>query len=301
MQKKSKIRPNDPCPCNSGKKFKKCHGQQRIKPVQLRGKAARDAIINRLVAWPEAKKIAEDVTSFYGDYICYYENINFPSSHYEIELSHEPLFFKKASIQLQLCSHRIAEALCHELLHLHLRMRGYPIGERISIPDELDQYAKRIIKSYSKINNLIEHEINIDMFLELGFNKSDFLGYHSSAPNYQNLALKALPTEGYISEIGFSWWCLEFFRHWISSRHGVGEEASRDAQNALYWGSRVHPELTQATSKIRNLIESGKIKRKGEYSEHVNTLLELMRIPKYTGWAVLVNQGKGKPVAIRLQ
>ena len=29
IRRDKKIRPNDPCPCGSGKKYKKCHGLQK--------------------------------------------------------------------------------------------------------------------------------------------------------------------------------------------------------------------------------------------------------------------------------
>jgi preprotein translocase subunit SecA len=28
---RKKVRPNDPCPCGSGKKYKKCHGANEVK------------------------------------------------------------------------------------------------------------------------------------------------------------------------------------------------------------------------------------------------------------------------------
>jgi hypothetical protein len=35
-----KVRPNDPCPCGSGKRYKKCHGQTRDKKGAKEGRKA---------------------------------------------------------------------------------------------------------------------------------------------------------------------------------------------------------------------------------------------------------------------
>ena len=61
-------------------------------------KAAKVAILNRLVAWPKAQMLAAEICDFYGDYLQYYESSALDSSHYQIKLQHEP-------IALQ-CAHR---------------------------------------------------------------------------------------------------------------------------------------------------------------------------------------------------
>jgi hypothetical protein len=241
--------------------------------------------------------LAAEICEFYGDYLQYYENSSVDSSHYQIKLQHEPIALQSVHIELQLGTPRIAEALMHELLHLHTRIRGYPIGEKFSVPYELTKYAGTIIGIYPRIGNLLEHELILEMFLGLGFDKSNFLGCLSPPPDYKKLASTALNSSGYKEEIGFSWWCLEYFRHWVSTRHWVGDEPSIYADYALCWGSKVNPQLKITANKIRALIESGVLTDIKNHHHRVNALLELMKIPVFTEWVTIQTSSDGKPVA----
>lgn len=302
MSQDRKARPNEPCPCGSGKKFKKCHGKGKMEHRQLQGIVAKEAIIHRLSDWPKAQALAAEIADFYGDFLKFHENTAYASSWYDISLKHKPdlVSLQYACIKLSLSTHHVAEALIHELLHLHVPIRGYPTVEKVSIPYALKNYATNIRDMYPKINNLLEHELNIEIFLRLGFKKSDFFGRFILAPDYQAIASKATSSQGYVEEIGFPWWCLEYLRHWITTRHGGGAEVARDADNALHWGSKVHPELEETANKITELIESGQIKNPNQYPQQFNSLLQLMKIPKITGWVAIQRYGDGKPVATRL-
>jgi hypothetical protein len=179
-------------------------------------------------------------------------------------------------------------------------MRDYPIGEKFWIPSEIDRYVDFMCGMYPKIGNLLEHELIIQVFLDLGFDKANFLGHLSPAPDYQVVAANALPSQGYVEAVGFSWWCLEYLRHWVSTRHWVGDEPALYADSALYWGSRVHPEMRETVTQIRGLLESEALKDIRQYPRCVNRLLQLMRVPKFTDWAAIQTHGPGKPVAVRL-
>jgi hypothetical protein len=264
---------------------------------QYQGKAAKVAVLNRFVNWPKARMLAAEICDFYGDYLQYHESSALESSNYQIKLQHEPIALQYARVELQLDTPRMAEALMHELLHLSIRMQGYPIGEKFSIPYGLTQYTGTIIDFYPRIGNLLEHELIIEAFLGVGFKKKNFLGCLSPAPDYQKLVSMALPSLGYNEQIGFSWWCLEYFRHWISIRHWVGDEAQIGADNAFYWGSKVHPEIKVIAPKIRGLVESGALTDIKNHHRHVNTLLTLMRIPVFTDWATIQPSSEGRPVA----
>ena len=262
------------------------------------GREAKQAIFNRLTNSPKAQIFATEVCDFYGDYLQYHESALIDSSYYRIDLHHDPVGLKSVRIELQLGTPRIDEALMHELLHLSIRMRGYPIGEKFSIPHELAEYAGTIIDFYPRIGNLLEHELIIEAFLNFGFEKKNFLSCLSPAPDYQEVASTVLPSLK--EQIGFSWWCLEYFRHWISIRHWVGDKAQICADNALYWGSKVHPEIKVIAPKIRGLLESGALTDIKNHHRHVNTLLTLMRIPVFTDWATIQLSSEGRPVANRL-
>ena len=83
------------------------------------GREAKQAIFNRLTSWPKAQIFATEVCDFYGDYLQYHESALIDSSYYRIDLHHDPVGLKSVRIELQLGTPRIAEALMHELLHLH--------------------------------------------------------------------------------------------------------------------------------------------------------------------------------------
>ncbi len=267
---------------------------------QYQGFAAKKAILNRLVRLPSAQKLAAEICDFYGDCLLYYENSNFESSQYQIKLQHDPITLRHARIDLQLDTHRTAEALFHELLHLGTRMWGYPFGEKFFIPYKLIQYAEAFTGFYPVIGNLVEHEIILEKFIAIGFDKRNFLGCISPPPDYKKLASTAIGSLFYRNEIGFSWWCLEYFRHWISTRHWIGDEPAIYADYALFWGSKVHPSLKTTAQNIRELIESGVLTNKKHYHHHVNTLLELMKIPKFTEWAFIQPGSDGTPLAFQL-
>jgi hypothetical protein len=268
-------------------------GQSR----EYRGRAAQDAIFSRLGTRRKALNLAAEVSDFYGEYLRYHEDSDFASSRYTINLRHEPIALRYARVQLQLGTQRTIEALTHELLHLRLSMGDYLIGERIWIPYQLSCYAGQFIGMHSIVGNLIQHELMFDRFLELGFGRSGFIAHSPLTLDYRSLAQRATPFMGYVEEIGFPWWCVEFFRHWLSERHGGGAESSAYADSALYWGSGVHPELPETANRIRELIDSREIRDAKLFPYRVNALLELMRLPKYTKWATITTDSNGKPTA----
>jgi hypothetical protein len=267
---------------------------------QYAGVESKRTILNRLVNYPTAQAFAAKVCDFYGDYLYFYEDEAFEASHYQISLQYIPVALQYARIELQLGTPRTTEALVHELLHLYTRVNGYPIGTKFTVPYGLTQYADFIAGSYPKIVNILEHELIFDNFLDLGFSMKNFLGYLSPPPDYQKLAAEATASFGYNKKIGFSWWCLEYLRHWVSTRHWAGDEAEMYAESALYWGSIVHPEMRIIAQKIRDLIESGALKDTKNHHHCVNVLLELMRFPIFTEWVTILTHGDGKPVAIKL-
>ena len=126
-----------------------------------------------------------------------------------------------------------------------------------------------------------------DDFLELGFNKENFLGCVSPAPDYQRLASETFNYSEYTKSISYSWWCLEYFRHWVSARHSSGNKSEAYAYDALFWGSKVHPEMKETVKKIQEIVDSGAIKDVKKHHCYVNQLFEAIRIPLYTSWIVI--------------
>ena len=267
---------------------------------KYKGPAAKKAILHHLEHWPQAQALAAEICDFYGNCLLYYEDSNLESSRYQINLKHDPIEFNHACVQLQLGTSRTAEALCHELLHLSTRMCGFPFGEKFFIPHDLIDYAATYMGFYPVIGNLVEHELIFEKFIDIGFDKRNFLGCISPPPDYKTLASTAVKSSFYRKEIGFPWWCLEYFRHWISIRHWIGYEPALYADCALFWGSKVHPSMKATTRNIRDLIESGVLTDRKQYHRHVNTLLELMKIPKFTEWTFIKSGKDSTPLVYRL-
>ena len=266
-------------------------GEPRERPIpswwgngQYGGDAAAGPIMDRLSGRPKARSIAAEVLASYGDCLRYHESFTLTSSLYEIRLQHDPIGVKYARIDLQLGTNRTAEALSHELLHLRLGMLGNPIGDEVWIPAKLVLYANHLMGMHAIVGNLLQHELIFDAFLDLGFEKDRFLARPTLGPDYGAIALDLGRSPDYPEELGFPWWCLEYLGHWPSMRHGAGEQSGGWADRALYWGSKVHPEMAEATDGMRRILESGMLRNHWEYPYWANRILELMRLPNYTRW-----------------
>jgi hypothetical protein len=262
-------------------------GQSILRWWELRqyvGDAAAERIINRLSGWPKARAIASAVAAFYGDCLLYNESPALSSSLYEIRPQHDPILLEYARIQLQLGTDRIAEALSHELLHLRLGTLGYPMGDEVWMPADLVPYAHDLMGMHAIVGNLLGHELIFDTFLDLGFRKNRFLAIPTWSPDYGTIALDLSRSPDYPEELGFPWWCLEYFRHWLSRRHGAGEQSGGWADMALYWGSKVYLGMAEATDNMCRIVESGVLRDSGQYPHWANKILELMRLPNYIRW-----------------
>ncbi|MCW5784038.1 MAG: hypothetical protein KIT39_12065 [Nitrospirales bacterium] len=271
-------------------------------PIPIRGGNAYQAILSKLRENPLAQKMAKGVYEFYGDFLTYAESQEALSSKFRFDIQHEPIIsFKTASILLRLGTGREAEALVHELLHLQLPIQGFSLIEGAEISDEIpEESSKAFVDMYGPIQNLVHHEINIGNFKALGYLKRDFLGSASPPPfDYKRKVLNTLP-HSYDWHIGFSWWCLEYFRHWISLRHGRSLEVNNHAKDALQWGSEVHPTLKQAAEGMMEWVKFGEFKNSSQYVDQVNNLLEIMKIPKVTKWVLLECPNPQRPIAKRL-
>ena len=253
----------------------------------VRGNAAAKPIMYRLPDRGRARAIAAEVVTFYGDYLQYHESSILPSSLFEIKMQHDPIKLKYARIGLRLGTGRTAEALSHELLHLRLGILGYSMGEEVRVPYELIPYAGHLMGIHAIVVNLLHHELIFEAFLDLGFKEHRFLARPEPPPDYEALAQSLLISPDYAAELGFPWWCLEYFRHWLSMRHGHGEQSGVYANNAIRWASQLHPEIAETTQDMRRIVESGMLRNVREYPILANRLLELMRMPIYTKWVNL--------------
>ena len=149
--------------------------------LSLTGDAAHRVIDSRLQGYPAAQLLSREVYDFYGNDLSYIESNEFTSNLYAIRLHHDPVALESAVIQLQPGTGRTVEALTHELLHLHLPMLGFPLGEVIVVPIHLDDYAMDLIGMLNWIVNIVQHEIIFEAFVALGFDKKLFLAEYDDA------------------------------------------------------------------------------------------------------------------------
>ena len=252
------------------------------------GENAYHEIISKLVDYPTAQQLAKEVYGFYDEYLSYTEGKNFKSSHFSIDLQNEPtIALKSATIQLKLGTNRIAEALVHELLHLQLPKLGFPLAHKVGIPNNLDRFAKTFLEMYPKIVNIVQHEITLESFIALGFEKKNFLGKLTKPINYHQKMLNPSPNEVYFPITGFPWFCLEYLRHWITTRHSNNKNELRFANDVREWGSKLEPDFRQTTSEIIKWVENGAFKNPNKYPRQINMLFQLMKIPQIDEWVVL--------------
>ena len=265
----------------------------------LTGDRAYREISSRLLGYPGAQQLLEEVHEFYGIYLSYIESSEFTSTLYAIHLQHDPIALESANIQLQLGTDRTVEALAHELLHLHLPMLGFPLGESVRVPLQLDHYAQSFLSMCNWVVNVVQHEINFQRFTGLGFDRRRFLARRVSPMDYERRLCSVFPDRD-SWQVDFSRWCIEHVRHLLTARHGGNEDSLGYAQDALDWGSQLHPELKETAAAIHRWFEDRIFAEPDRYARQVNLLLDLMRIPEFTRWVTLKRSDYKKPVAVRL-
>jgi hypothetical protein len=265
----------------------------------LFGDRAYREISSKLLGYPVAQRLLQEVYEFYGHSLSYIESRHFTSTLFTLHLQHEPVALKSAEIQLQLGAGLLAEPLAHELLHLRLPALGFPLVERVEVPLDLNDYAGDFLEMGHWVVNLVQHEMNFNSFTALGFDPGRFLAKVEEPVDYRKFLDSKFPT-GYSEEVGFPRWCIEYLRHVFTASHGGGEEHLRYARDALDWGSRLYPELKTVTDEISGWFQRGVFKDPSQYPREVNFLLGLMRIPRFTGWVNLKFSESEKPMAVRL-
>ena len=265
----------------------------------LFGDRAYRAISSKLLGYPVAQRLLQEVHEFYGHSLSYIESRYFTSTIFTIHLQHEPVALKSAEIQLQLGSDLLAEPLAHELLHLRLPALGFPLVEVVEIPLYLNDYARDLLEMCHWVVNLVQHEINFGSFTALGFDPGRFLAKAEEPIDYGKF-LNPKFHNGYPEEVNFPRWCIEYLRHAFTAYHGGSGEHLRYAREALDWGSRLYPELRPVADEINGWFEKGAFRDPGQYPREVNFLLGLMRIPQFTSWVILEYSESKKPMAVRL-
>jgi len=282
------------------KRFKKFHSPSRRIHRHIKGLDAEKEMLRILKENVAAQNLAKEVASFYGDNFRFYKDTSYSKSRYTIAWDHEPVKLRFVAIHLQIGTNRIAEALTHELLHLRLLIQGFPSCEKVFVSDEQNEYAKDFIDTIDKIGNLVDHELIYHQFLEIGFEDSNFLGPSSPVPNYEKLIEDVISFQKQPTPVNFPWWCLEYYRHWVSARHGLSQDTLCHAESAEHLGSKIHSDLPEALNMMRDWTLKGEFRDTDKYPIEMNRLLSIMKLPQVTGWAALRIKEPGKFIAVNL-
>jgi len=268
-------------------------------PYPIDGQNAYKKILYKLRGNSLAKKLAADVFSFYGESLIYSESRETLINPYYFDIEFEPkLLFRAVRISLKLGTGQEKEDLAHALLYVQLPMLGFLASHTVDIPDGMHEESKKFfISSYPRIRNLIFNEIIINKFKDLGYRKHRF--FKELTPPISDYKAKVLLTSPQNADwqSSFSWWCLEYFGLWVTSRHGQSLKLQSSANEALKWGSELHPMLMEAAERMREWVMLGEYKNPDQYISQVNNLLEIMKIPKVINWLLLENSTSQQPTA----
>ena len=247
-----------------------------------------------MTAWPAVQALATEVVGFYGDRFCYREDTSAARSNFNLDIIPEPLSLREATLRLALTGDREPQGLAHELLHLQQPARGRPVGYCYSTPDDLDIDGGRFREGLNKVGNLVGHQIMIREFTQFGFDKESFLSPPDLLPDYRAIGYQTTPSHGRNPDMEYSWWCLEYFRHWITHHQIGGFTGLGHAHLAIECGSRVHRGLRLSAAKMREWVLDGGYSDLDAYPRELNRLLHLMRFPTYTRWARFRRGGTGE-------
>ncbi len=280
---------NAPCPCGSGRKFKKCCGAHA-------SAISNDAIlssryIERLFARsPGCTDLLNDMRAFYGPRLVFRYNrrISGRSSFY-IDADMRKLVFNSAIISLNITSNRVLPAAAHELLHLQLRRLTFPLIRSVDLDDIHMRVSGDVVDKINKTTNVIEHQIFVNDFTVMGFALSEFLAAENDSDNYEEHSkegdFKSLNDR--FKWIVWSWWALEFLRHYISMSHGR-TAAKTLAQSAAHWGTKAcGPEFGVCVEQIRQWIMVERYRSPEGYAPALSSLFALMQLPPITSFCVL--------------
>ena len=231
---------------------------------------------------PLATALADQVASFYRDALTVRRSSATDDiSGYGISVDQEKLEFHGAFINLNTTTDRVPAAACHELLHLRLRSRGFPLIRSL----DLDTVQRAIpadvfIATANTIQNVIDHDIFKDDFVAMGFPIEQFLAKPTSYPDYEleakNSRFNATPLR--LQFTYWMWWSREYFIQYAGIEQGV-ENSESLAQAVEKCGSEVLPGFRQTIVLIRQWLKSGRHRQAESYPAALRNLFDIMQIP----------------------
>jgi hypothetical protein len=226
--------------------------------------------------YPLANDLLSEVVAFYRDSLVIRSAaIADDSSRYTLDVDAQHLKFNRAIIKLNTSTNRQAAAACHELLHLQLPLRKFsrirPLESRPVHPN-----------AETSVTNVVHHDIFKDNFTALGFSLEQFLTRSKESINYKKLARDPRNQTTPYSVL-WSWWCIEYLRHYISISHG-SKDSGRLADKVAKWGDKAVPKFKQGMALIRQWLSDGKHRQSTEYAVAMQKLFDIIQLPKITGF-----------------
>ncbi|MBT1155746.1 hypothetical protein J1C56_09090 [Aminobacter anthyllidis] len=244
-------------------------------------KALSLALLERVLAGTESHEaLLAEVVDFYGSGLTVtIRETGDGQSRFAVNIDGPTLQFKSAVIDL--CNGpRIKEAAVHELLHLALGARGFPLIYALSIDDRHAPRFPMIDEAIRKAVNVVQHTVFLEEFLQLGLAADRFLseeprqtGYGSEAKKYLGGQLD--PERAWEA---WTWWGLEFLRHHCARRHS-GPKTKLSAESIQKWGDRLLHGFKRRTHEMTRLLDGGEQKTPERYRETMTALFGLMSLP----------------------
>lgn len=250
---------------------------------------------------PDGKSLLAEVRDFYGPALSIVRHDEDDGvSHFHIDVGAGSLQFRGATIELNTTSSRAKAGAMHELFHLHLPIKGFPVLDGFKANQDIDEsLIEKISEAINSVMNVTQHYVFLEEFLAAGFPLSDFL---APSKNFFDYEAEARKKDKFIIPPGSdwwlaSWWLVEYFSAQSGIPHGV-VAAEDKTRHIMKYGMRVIPSLKSSAASIQRLLETKSFSSPQGYAEFVAQLWGLLKFP-LTPKFVRLSAKKGAPPTVQ--
>lgn len=171
---------------------------------------------------------------------------------------------------------------------MRLPIRNFPRIRSLSLTPIHQSVLDFVGKAQTSVTNVVDHDIFKDDFIALGFPIEQFLVKSNEPISYKRVARDARnqTTPSQLKFMIWSWWCIEYLRHYITSFHGQ-EDCELLAEKVAKWGRRSVPGFERGMARIREWISEGKHRQPTQYAAAMQALFDIIQIPTISGFYVV--------------
>lgn len=233
--------------------------------------------------YPPGHLLLDEVRNFYGSSLRL-ERLGNPSaaSHFSIDPGGETRGFRSARIYLNTATSRVKAAAVHELLHLCLPARGFPVLNSFTSTHAIDLalWSRYVPAFVDKTLNVVQHDVFVDEFVAAGLPISEFLGPRTDHREYGKEARqsigKFLPPDRAWQP--WSWWSFEYLNNHISIGHG-DDSAKRLAKSTAKWGDRLLSGFSSKALEIETWVTRRRHQCVATYPDSMRELFQILGLP----------------------